>query len=89
MVCEIKKNWKTGKLYLLVGYVDALKKLLFSLGKVEREKIYNRYCSMVPGTLTEQYENRLSKEEAVKAHKKKFSMINTQLFPAGNVNYYY
>ena len=70
-------------LLLFSGYVDGLKKLLFYFPKEKREEIIKKYASRTPEPLNQQFSERLSKEEAIKAYKTKKAMKKTALFPAG------
>ena len=57
-------------LLLFSSYVDDLKKLLFYFPK-EREEISKKYASRTPEPLNQQFSERLSKEEAIKAYNTK------------------
>ena len=70
-------------LLLFSGYVDGLKKLLFNFPKEKREEIIKKYASRTPEPLNQQFSERLSKEEAIKAYKAKKAMKKTALFPPG------
>ena len=56
---------------LFSGYVDGLKKLLFYFPKEKREEIIKKYASRTPEPLNQQFSERLSKEEAIKAYNTK------------------
>ena len=56
---------------LFSGYVDGLKKLLFYFPKEKREEIIKKYASRTPEPLNQQFSERLSKQEAIKAYNAK------------------
>lgn len=65
----------------LLGYVDKMKHLLFTLPKSEMERVLQKYLTKAPEPLNRQFPERLNKEEAVlnfKARKQK----KTSLFPS-------
>ena len=67
------------------GYVDGLRKLLFNFPKEKREEIIKKYASRTPEPLNQQFSERLSKEEAIKAYKAKKALKKTTLFPPGQL----
>lgn len=68
-----------------VGYVENVKKLLFTLTKPEMTEVYNRYSTKAPEPLSAQFSDRKDKQSAVKAYKEKCAKGSTQLFPTGNI----
>ena len=69
-------------LYFL-GYVDAMKALLFTLPKSEMKEVLERYSGKVPKPLNQQFPARRSKEEAVEVYQTRRKMKKTSLFPSG------
>ena len=69
-------------MFFLLGYVEDLKKLLFSMSLKDMKKIFKKYRKIVPEPLAAQFENRLGREDAIKrkANRKKLA---TKLFPEG------
>ena len=51
------------------GYVDTMKKLLFSLTDAERKEVLEKYSSKQPEPLNRQFLKRKSKEEAVEDYR--------------------
>ena len=68
--------------YLISGYVDEMKTLLFSLSKAVMKVAYARYATKAPQSLTSQFPDRISKPQAVKTYEKQ-KQKSTQLFPPG------
>ncbi|XP_068701666.1 uncharacterized protein [Montipora foliosa] len=64
------------------GYVEDMKKLLFTLTKPEMTEVYNRYAAKVPEPLSAQFKDRLDKPSAVKAYMEKHEQrTSATLFP--------
>ena len=55
----------------LSGYVDEIKRLLFSIDKSQMHTMSTKYGDLVPPPLNTQFLDRLSKEEAVKRNNQK------------------
>ena len=68
---------------IFTGYVDTMRKLLFTLPKSEMKEILERYSAKAPEPLNRQFPERKSKEEAVKGYRRKKQMKKTSLFPSG------
>ena len=67
---------------LYLGYVEDIKKLLFSLTKAEMLEVYNRYSARAPAPLSAQFEDRVDKQTAVKAYQENLKKrSNAPLFP--------
>lgn len=65
-----------------LGYVEDIKKLLFTLTKAEMLEVFNRYCSKAPAPLSAQFEDRVDKQSAVKAYEENLKKRSTApLFP--------
>lgn len=69
-----------------LGYVDEMKKLLFTLPRAAMKATFTKYSSQAPESLTSQFPDRVGRTEAIKAYKARKQMTSTQLFPAGKVN---
>ena len=65
--------------YLISGYVDEMKTLLFSLSKAVMKATY---ATKAPQSLTSQFPDRISKPQALKTYEKQ-KQKSTQLFPPG------
>jgi hypothetical protein len=71
---------------LFSGYVDNIKQLLLSLEKAKFEEICKEHEKAVPKPLTTQFDERLSKSEAVKKHiEKKNAEKTTAAFPTSKI----
>ena len=73
----------------LSGYVDSLKKLLFTLPKSKLKEILARWAAKAPEPLNRQFPERLNKEEAIKGYNAKKQMKKTTLFPPGWFSIYF
>ena len=58
-------------LYFSSGYVDEIKKLLFSLSRAEMKETFTKYSSKAPASLTSQFPDRVGKADAVKAYEER------------------
>lgn len=67
----------------LSGYVDEIKRLLFSIDKSQMHTMSTKYGDLVPPPLNTQFLDRLSKEEAVKRNNHKQKREKITLFPSG------
>ena len=56
---------------LFAGYVDEMKKLLFSLDSESREEIAKKYAAQEPEPLVQQFEGRIDKEAVKKYEERK------------------
>lgn len=65
------------------GYVETMRKLLFTLPKSEMMKVRYKYSAKVPEPLNRQFPGRKSKEDAVRDYKARKKMTRTSLFPSG------
>lgn len=76
--------------YLLIsGYVDEMKKLLFSLSSSVMKEKFTEYSSKAPTSLASQFPDRVGRTEAVEAYNKRIKQnTNTQLFPTGNSSFF-
>ncbi len=72
-------------MFLFVGYVDSIGKIIFCYvdGHETLEEIRSRYAALEPKPLNTQFPNRLGKKEAIEKHKARLSMEKVQLFPTG------
>ena len=69
------------------GYVDDIKLLLLSLENVEFEKVRKKHEKAVPKPLNTQFDERLSKPEAIKKHmEKKNAEKTTAVFPTSKIH---
>lgn len=62
-------------------YADELKNLMFNLPKNTLKETFDRYSAKAPDSLTSQFPNRASKDEAVTSHRERQN-ISTKLFPS-------
>ena len=69
---------------LFAGYVDEMKKLLFSLDSESREEIAKKYAAQEPGPLVQQFEGRIDKKEAVKKYEERKGR-EIVLYPTGDI----
>ena len=69
------------QIYFL-GYVDAMKALLFTLPKSEMREVLERYSGKVPKSFNQQFPARRSKQEAVEVYQTRRKMKRTSLFPS-------
>lgn len=67
------------------GYVDDLKQLLFTLPLESLKEVNDRYKEKTPAPLNTQFEDRVTKEEAIKRHNSRKQMENI-LYPQGRKN---
>lgn len=65
-----------------VGYVTDLKKLLVTIPISEMREIYQTYQRKTPESLTAQFTDRLSRDDAIKRQKER-RQISVELFPPG------
>lgn len=66
----------------MAGYVDSLKRLLFTVSKSDLKKVFDEYSAKAPNPLNTQFADRLSKEEAVKSYEERIkSRKSASLFP--------
>lgn len=61
-----------------------MRNILFQTNKKELAKILETYLKRAPNTLTSQFENRCSKEEAI-IHQRQRKEKSTEFFPSGKV----
>ena len=71
-------------LLAVIDYVEQIKELLFSMTKEERETIMEKYKGKIPGTLTNQFPGRASKETAIGRHEAR-KQLRTELFSSGKI----
>lgn len=73
----------------MVGYVEELKKGLFSLRKSELTSLLNRmagkYQSKIPASLSSQFPDRVNKKDAVDKYREKQEREATKLHPVGKI----
>lgn len=69
----------------ILGYVDTMKKLLFTLPKSEMKKGLDKYSAKVPEPLNRQFPDRKSTEEAVQGYNARKKKTKTCLFPSGKL----
>lgn len=78
---EVVRDVKIPQTY---GYVDEMKKLLFSLSRAVMKEKFTEYSSKAPTSLASQFPDRVGRTEAVEAYNKRIKKnTNTQLFPTG------
>ncbi len=66
-----------------VEYVDEMRhELLYNSIKAELKKTYERYKAKEPNSLTSQFSNHRTKEEAIRTQEQRKARI-TELFPSG------
>ena len=70
--------------FIIAGYVEDIKRLLFSTTKQERDNIRAKYKAKVPDPLKRQFPERASKDKAIKRHEA-LKELQTELFPSGKV----
>ena len=68
-----------------LGYVNAMKKLMFSLSRTVMNETFKRYSAKDPGSLASQFPDRLGRTEAVKVYKQQKQKHRTQLFPSSKL----
>lgn len=68
----------------IIGYVEDIKQLLFSMTKQERDNIGAKYKAKIPDPLNHQFLERTSKDTAIRRHKAR-KELRTELFPSGKV----
>ena len=71
------------QIFYFLGYVDAMKALLFTLPNSEMKEVLERYSGKVPKPLNQQFPARKSKAEAVEVYQTRRKMKKTSLFPPG------
>ena len=64
------------------GYVESMKRLLFTLPKHAMKEVLDRYSKKAPKPLSAQFADRLDKQEAVNRYEGRIKKSNT-LFPSG------
>lgn len=73
----------------MVGYLEELKKDLFSLRKSELNGVQNRmaekYQSKIPASLSSQFPDRVNKKDAVDKYHEKQEREGTKLHPVGKI----
>lgn len=73
----------------MVGYVEELKKGLFSLRKSELTGLQNgmtgKYQSKIPASLSSQFPDQVNKKDAVDKYRKKQEREATKLHPVGKI----
>lgn len=67
---------------LLLEYVKNLKNLLLTLPVLQMRELYEAHKSKAPGSLTSQFTERLSREEAIQRQEKR-RRLTVELFPSG------
>ena len=71
-------------IYSLIGYVEEIKKDLFSVtSKLQLKGVTAKYGDMVPPSLRSQFTERINKTEAVKTYKQRQTREVTRLYPSG------
>ena len=70
------------------GYVDDIRKLLFSVSKCEMTETRKKYEGKAPDPLNSQYPNRRAREEAIE-HQDERRQKTSVLFPPGKHIYIY
>lgn len=75
----------------MVGYVNELKKDLFSLTKSELKVVAEKYQAKVPASLSSQLTDRANKKQAVDKYQERKDREATKLHPAGKfwIQYYF
>ena len=69
-------------------YVSAIREVMFSQSAKDRLKILEKYQAKILDPLDRQFDDRVSKAEAV-CRKDERNKLRTDLFPAGIRNYMY
>lgn len=78
--------------FKIIGYVQDIKQLLFSMTKQERDDIRAKYKAKIPNPLNHQFAvhqftsspERNSKDTAIRRHEAR-KELQTELFPSGKV----
>ena len=68
----------------ILGYVSDVKKVLFGLTKGEMEKVYTTHQRRTPDSLTSQFINRLTRDQAI-THQATRKNTKVALYPPGDV----
>ena len=73
---------KSNHFPLYLGYVDSMKKILFTLPKSEMKEVFHKYSTKAPAPLNNQFPDRLKKDVAVTDYKERTQQRQkTPLFP--------
>lgn len=67
--------------FKIIGYVQDIKQLLFSMTKQERDDIRAKYKAKIPNPLNHQFPERNSKDTAIRRHEAR-KQLQTELFPS-------
>ena len=70
--------------FINAGYVEDIKRLLFSMTKQERDNIRAKYKAKIPDPLNRQFPERASKDKAIRRYEAR-NELWTELFPSGKV----
>lgn len=74
-------------LFIFLGYVESMKKLLYTLPKTAMKKVFQRYAAKVPEPLNTQFIDRVNKKTAVQKHEERATKKNSaSLFPSGTLS---
>lgn len=65
--------------------MNDLKQLLFSLPEGEMKKKLDDYIAKIPEPMNTQFEERLTKNEAVQRDQSRRELISINLYPDGNI----
>lgn len=69
--------------FFLLGYVDTMRDLLFTMTSAERKHVLSKYLEKEPKPLNTQFPHRSDKDTAVKNYCLNKERLKTPLFPAG------
>lgn len=72
-------------LILLLGYVDAIRDLVFEMPEETRKAIYDQYQRKVPSPMNTRFPERPSKVQAVENYNKRKHQ-DTALYPSGKIH---